>query len=115
MNDLEVLKVMGVYDESKSLIGGALFIEQNNSLLYLKGACIQKAQNDGAMYALIDAGIKYAAGHKKAFDYGGSRIPGVRQFFMNIGGYDKKYFQYQWNNSSIPVKTAYYVKKILSK
>jgi len=115
MNSLGVLKVMGVYDESKSLVGGALFIEQNNSLLYLKGACIQKAQNDGAMYALIDAGIKYAKDLNKIFDYGGSRIPGVRQFFMNIGGYDKKYFQYQWNNSSIPVKTAYYVKKILSK
>ncbi len=115
MNDLGVLKIMGVYDESKSLLGGAFFIEQKSSLLYLKGACIQEAQNEGAMYALIDAGIKHAEKHNKIFDYGGSRIPGVRQFFMNIGGYDKKYYQYQWNNSSIPVKTAYYVKKILSK
>ena len=115
MNDLGVLKVIGVYDHSQSLLGGAFFIEQKSSLLYLKGACLQDAQNEGAMYALIDAGIKHAEKQNKIFDYGGSRIPGVRQFFMNIGGYDKKYYHYQWNNSSIPVKTAYYIKKILSK
>lgn len=110
-----LLTIKAVYDENGEIEGGCFFVEQNDSILYLKGACSLKSQNTGAMYALMNEGILYAKSKKKFFDYGGSRITGVRQFFMNIGGYDKKYYYYQWNKSPFPFKTAFFLKNIISK
>lgn len=111
----DLLTAKAVYDKNDQIQGGCFFVEQNDSILYLKGAACQDAQNEGAMYALINEGILLAKSKNKTFDYGGSRIPGVRQFFMNIGGYDKKYYFYQWNKSPLPVKTAHYLNRLLLK
>ena len=110
-----LLYVKAIFDKNGYIQGGAFFVEQNNSILYLKGAVSREAQDEGSMYALINEGISLAKSKNKSFDYGGSRITGVRQFFMNIGGYDQKYYFYQWNKSPLAVRSVYFLKRVLSK
>lgn len=92
-------------------IEGVLFLVQTKeSILYLKGTCNSEAKNKGGMYALMNAAILDAFESNRTFDFGGSRIDGVRRFNKCFGGQDTEYFQYKWSNSPLWYKAAKSVK-----
>ena len=79
--------------------GGVICIQRNNCLLYSKGACPIDVRDQGGMYAAIDAAIKYANEHQLTFDFGGSRVEGVRRFNYAFGGEDLQYYSYRIDRS----------------
>ncbi len=77
---------------------GVLFLVRcEHRLLYLKGTCAPNAKKNGGMYALMDAAIQMALKENLLFDFGGSRVDGVRRFNLCFGAKDEKYYRYSWD------------------
>ncbi len=97
-HDQKRLKTFEVQLENEC-VGGIVCIEGNGQLLYSKGACIAEARDNGGMYAAIDAAIGYANEQNLVFDFGGSRVEGVRRFNYAFGGEDIEYASYRIDRS----------------
>jgi hypothetical protein len=92
------LRILEVKDGEKT-VGGIFLVEFNKRVLYLKGAFAEKSKKEGAMYGAMDFAIKMAMNRDLMFDFGGSRVDGVRTFNCNLGGKDQLYFEYRWDNA----------------
>ena len=96
----QLLKVVAVRKEN-TIVGGLFLVEFNHSLLYLKGAFTPDSKKEGAMYGVMQYVIELAKAQNKRFDFGGSRVEGVRRFNVNLGGKDVTYYSFEWNNSPL--------------
>jgi hypothetical protein len=94
-----LLRIQALYYEEK-LIGGLFLIETEERVIYLKGGVEEIGKQNGAMYQMMYEAITDTLSKDKVFDFGGSRIEGVRKFNLNFGGIDQKYYPYLWDNSS---------------
>jgi hypothetical protein len=92
------LRILTVYDKQQ-FIGGLFLINFNNTVLYLKGAFTDEAKKNGAMYNAMNFAIDQAYKEGKTFDFGGSRVEGVRHFNLQLGGVDRSYYCCQWDNA----------------
>ena len=92
------LKTVVLYDKHK-IQGGLLALEYKDTVLYLKGTTTASAKKIGGMYALMHHLIKDTMHSKQIFDFGGSRVEGVRFFNTRFNAKDKTYFCYHWDNS----------------
>lgn len=92
------LITLGLQQDDK-LLGGLIGLRYKNTLLYLKGTSTEQAKNHGGMYALMDHLIHEAIDNDLHFDFGGSRVEGVRFFNRRFNAQDKTYFCYQWNKA----------------
>jgi hypothetical protein len=97
-NELGLLRTFEIVEGDQSL-GGVICIEKNGCLLYSKGACPTEVRDQGGMYAAIDAAIYYANERELPFDFGGSRVEGVRRFNHAFGGEDLEYYSYRIDRS----------------
>jgi hypothetical protein len=90
---------MQVFDEHGRSLGGISLLQNNQKLLYLKGAFEDQAKKNGAMYGAMNHAIQVAHSMNLSFDFGGSRVPGVREFNLTLGGEDVSYDMLSWDNS----------------
>jgi len=88
----------GIFN-GQELTGGLLFMQQADRLTYLKGAAMPASRDAGGMYLGMEQAIQYAQSQELHFDFGGSSVPGVRRFNLNMGGTDKTYFSYNWDRT----------------
>lgn len=95
----KLLEIRTIEKEGK-LLGGLYLVNFNGYKLYLKGAFEKEAKDVGAMYFVMKEAILQAEKDKLIFDFGGSRVEGVRRFNVNLGGNDRVYYSYQWNNAA---------------
>lgn len=100
LKTLDLLETIVVKDKEE-LVGGLFLVEFNNSVLYLKGAFTPESKKEGGMYAAMKTAVTLAKQKGLNFDFGGSRVEGVRRFNVNLGGEDIMYFSFQWDNSPI--------------
>jgi hypothetical protein len=91
------LKVISLLDAEQKIIGALLLIVSGDKILYLKGACKETTKMNGGMYYLMNEAIQNALVSGKTFDFGGSRISGVRKFNLSFGAVDQHYFHVKWN------------------
>jgi hypothetical protein len=92
------VRILSVFDKQQC-IGGLFLIDFNETVLYLKGAFTDEAKKNGAMYNAMNFAIHQAYKEGKTFDFGGSRVEGVRHFNHQLSGADRYYYCYQWDNS----------------
>lgn len=76
---------------------GVLFVYDDNRCYYLIGGTDPKYRSSGANSLLIWEGIKFASKVSKAFDFEGSMIEGIEQFFRQFGGTPITYYNIQRN------------------
>lgn len=93
-----LVTILEVKDKDRT-VGGLFLVEFNGRILYLKGAFTEESKKEGAMYGAMDYAIKKANIKGMTFDFGGSRVEGVRTFNCNLGGKDQSYFEYRWDNA----------------
>ncbi|MEE9350172.1 MAG: hypothetical protein V3U80_09005 [Flavobacteriaceae bacterium] len=72
----------------------AFFIETENRLVHLISISSPKGKAMAAMPFLFDSIIEKNADKKCIFDFEGSEIPGVAQFFKSFGAVDVPYLSY---------------------
>lgn len=77
------------------------FVLQNNKYYYLKGAAEEEVMKNGGMYLLMDQVIQTVKREGGSFDFGGSNLDGIRQFYLNLGGEDRFYYHISWSNASL--------------
>ncbi len=93
----QLLRIIEVREEG-GCVGGAFFIESRDRILYLKSAFRTDSKKKGAMYKIMDLEIQRAVENNKTFDFGGSRVEGVRRFNLNLGAQDQFYSSMKWDN-----------------
>ena len=91
-------KVLTVYQIPD--VGGIVCLENKEQVFYLKGAVDAESKKNGGMYLAINSAICEALEKEKAFDFGGSKVDGVKRFNFNLGGSDSVYYNY--SNSNYP-------------
>ena len=106
-----VLKVIGVSNET-DFLGGIFCLESERQILYLKGAVSDECKKNGGMYLALKSMIEQSQIGGKLFDFGGSRVQGVRSFNKNLGGQDCVYYSYSIDNGPSWFK---FVKRIRNK
>lgn len=95
--------------------GGIICLIQNHRLTYLKGAVNSEARNLGGMFIAIQRALEDAHAKNQVFDFGGSRVPGVRKFNQHFGGKDVEFFAYQHESRPIWFKWMKRIKNTLFK
>lgn len=96
-NAIQVVEIR----KNSECVGGIICLESDTQLLYSKGATVDASKENGGMYAAIDAAIQVATETNKQFDFGGSRVEGVRRFNTSFGGADLEYFSYRIDKSPL--------------
>lgn len=97
-------------------IEGALFaMKHGGTYTYLKGSCSDDVTKNGGMYLLMDTLIQECKAQNVQLDFGGSQVEGVRNFNHRLGGSDKTYYTYHWDNSPFWFKTLKKIRKWLKK
>ncbi len=76
-----------------NVISGCLFIFDKNVCYYLLPGNDPKYSNTGANALLIWEGIRFASTVSKSFDFEGSMIEGIENYFQQFGGTPIVYYQ----------------------
>ncbi|MDX1651493.1 MAG: hypothetical protein R3277_03310 [Brumimicrobium sp.] len=110
----KILRTVGIFENEK-LSGGLIALTYKNTTLYLKGACEEHNMEKGGMYAAMNALIIKSFEEGQDFDFGGSRVEGVRFFNTRFSGEDHHYFQYHWENGPHWFKLAQHFRTWIKK
>lgn len=96
-------------------VGGIVCLVDDQKTMYLKGAVYEEGKSNGAMYALLNKAIEQTREEGRYFDFGGSRVPGVKRFNRNLGGTDAFYERYVRDASPIWYKFVKSTRKLWKK
>lgn len=80
--------------QNDTLVAGGFFLKDKKRITYLKGASQDEAKKLGAMYALFAYAFELYQPHFETFDFGGSDVENVAQFFKKFGAIDRIYYNY---------------------
>lgn len=100
----ESYHLAGVQDEKGVLVFAGLLLDDGKRLYYILGAPTAEGRQMRATYFFIDAMIQKFAGSEKVFDFEGSDIPEVANFYRSFSPDTEYYFQYYINNYPFPLK-----------
>jgi hypothetical protein len=89
--------VMGIQDAAGEILTAAFFAIDNKRIYYLLGAPTAKGKKANATHLLIDSMLKKYAGHPLVFDFEGSDIPSVADFYKKFGPQKRSYQQVMIN------------------
>ncbi|MCC5924358.1 MAG: hypothetical protein JJT77_11270 [Crocinitomicaceae bacterium] len=91
-NNIETknLSSIALFSDNK-VVGGLIYFNYNDTVLYLKGTCISNFKNQGGMYLLMDHLVQSVNYSKNYLDFGGSNVEGVQQFNYKFGASDEIY------------------------
>lgn len=78
-------------DDEGKRIGALFIIKSHRFAIYLLAASTAKGKKLNAMTFLIDDVIKDLAGKEMVFDFEGSMIPGIAQFYQNFGATEVRF------------------------
>lgn len=86
----------GKYFEARDPEGNvhscAYFVYDEQTCYYLLGASDNQFRSSGAQSLILWEGIQFAATHSKVFDFEGSMVEGIENFFRQFGGICTPYY-----------------------
>lgn len=93
-----------VYADNEMVAGG-YFLRDKERITYLKGASTDEAKKQGAMFFLMDFAIQRYKDSFETFDFGGSDVENVANFYKKFGATDRTYYNYNIDNLPLWYKT----------
>lgn len=93
-----------IYDEHNTIIAGAYFVEMGGRIILLFSATNDTGKAQHAMTYLLDELFIARATDKVIFDFEGSNIPNLAQFYAGFGAVQKTYYNLKINNLPIPFR-----------
>jgi hypothetical protein len=115
LNEMHLLKSYVACDIENNLKGCVLLIQTSNNLTYIKGVSSSESMKQGVMYGLMNHAFSLAKDNKLIFDFGGSNVDSIRQFYTNLGGRDANYVRIKWGEFPIYYKIAKYIYHFIGK
>lgn len=76
-----------------TLLAEGFFLKQHNRIINLIGFSTERGRDKFGMHVLLDHVIQQHAGQSMIFDFEGSSIPGVAEFFLQFGSYTVPYYR----------------------
>jgi hypothetical protein len=95
----DIAKIFTVRDGQDKVLAAGFFVEYGNRIINIFGSSNLEGMNANAMSVLIDCIIQRNAGRKMYFDFEGSDLPGIKEFFKSFGPEERKYPQVSWENT----------------
>lgn len=97
--------------EKDEVVAAGFFLFDKNRVTYLKGASTEKAKKEGAMYFLLDYAMTLYKTKFALFDFGGSDIENVAEFYHKFGATDRAYYDYSIDDLPFWFKTLKKLKR----
>ncbi len=97
--------------EADTTVGAAFFLKDKTRITLLKSACLNDAKKQGAMFGLINFALAKYQEDYKIFDFGGSNVESVANFYNKFGSEEREYFDYSIDNLPFWFKTLKKIKK----
>ena len=82
----------------------AVFLKDNKRIYNIMNTTTTKGREKEANHFLLNQVLHEFAGQPLLFDFEGSELPGVREFYENFGPINQPYFHYHYNGYSWPIK-----------
>ena len=103
--------LLSIYDENNSLVASGFFLKHNNKITILVSTTDLKNRKNGANTYLIDQAIKKYLSNYKVFNFGGSSIKSIANYFLSFGAKENMYYQINYNNLPLLYKIIKSLKK----
>jgi hypothetical protein len=97
LKDKDMLCVFEVYSPANELVATALFVATGRHLINLLPSASLTGKELGATPLLLDYIIRSHAGKDIMFDFEGSMLPGVAQFYRSFGAAEQPYWHLKIN------------------
>jgi len=91
---LNMAKSLAVLNSKKELIGGALFLKNDQRITYLFSSINTEGREKQAMSFLIDYVVKKFSNSEYIFDFEGSMINDIALFFKSFGAEKETYYHF---------------------
>lgn len=105
----EARKILLAEDDSGRVHAGIYLVWDKESVFYLRGGGDPELRNSGAHSLLFWKGIQFAAQQKLTFDFEGSMIEPIENFFRTFGASQKPYHRI-YKINSLPLRIALTIK-----
>jgi len=89
--------VRNVYTPSGILLASALFLKDDKRIYNLINAVLPEGRKQMANHCLLHNVLMEFSGQPLLFDFEGSELPGVKEFFMSFSPEEEVYGYYQYN------------------
>lgn len=86
------------------ILAVALCLKDNKRIYNIMNTTTQEGRGREANHFLLNRVIHEFAGQHLLFDFEGSELPGVREFYEKFGAVNQPYFHYHYNGYSWPVR-----------
>lgn len=86
-----------VVTKEGALLSIGLFLEDAKRIYNIMNTTTAKGRGSEANHFLLDAVIREYAGRELLFDFEGSDLPGVRNFYEKFGAVNQPYFHFHFN------------------
>lgn len=94
---LDLACARAAVDGDGNLLSTAIFLFDNKRVYNLMSAVTEKGRGVKAQRFLLDAVFREFAGRKLLFDFEGSDIPGVKEFYSKFGAFNQPYYLAHYN------------------
>jgi len=96
-------KLLFALDANDNVYSGILFIYDKNACYSIIGGSDPKYTRSGAFSLLYWEGIKFASTVSKSYDFEGSMIEGIENYFQQFGGTPTVYYQIRKQNIALDI------------
>ena len=95
-----LISTYSVVDDKGTIFSQSIFSAYGKRITNLFGSSNDLGINNNSMTFLLDAVIRENAETEIYFDFEGSDVPGVKEFFKRFGPEEKKYPQISWDKTA---------------
>ncbi len=96
--------VRQVKNKSGEILSAAILLKDNRRIYNIINATTDEGKNSNANHFLMDKIIQEFAGKNLLFDFEGSNIAGVQNFYEMFGTLNQPYFHWHYNKLPFPLK-----------
>jgi len=89
--------VRAARNQTGDILAIAVFLFDGKRIYNMMNTTMQKGRAEEANHFLLDKVIQEFAGRPLLFDFEGSDLPGVREFYEKFGAANQPYFHYHYN------------------
>jgi len=104
LSDNNQLICKNALNKNGDIIATIACIKDHNRIYNLLPSSSEEGKDLSAMHVLLNHIITEYAGSNMLFDFEGSDIKGVQQFYQQYGSFNQPYYRIHQNNLPIPIK-----------
>lgn len=102
--DKGMLLLRNIQDSNGNIVAAALMLHDGKRIYNMMNTTTEAGRKLQANHYLLDSIIKEFSGQPIVFDFEGSDLPGVKEFYENFGASNRPYYQLKYNNLPWPIK-----------